>query len=123
MSRSVEWSALDEEYMRQALAEARCRTLMSTFMSPLTRCACVHEQGKRALDRWEVPVGCVTLGRWPLRESPRAKVFTRVSHLPAGRCVIVRDGAVVATGSNSPNVTRNVRLRTTPSSGSAPPCS
>jgi len=73
MSRSVEWSALDEEYMRQALAEARCRTLMSTFMPPLTRCACVHEQGKRALDRWEVPVGCVTLGRWRCERAPEPK--------------------------------------------------
>jgi hypothetical protein len=65
MSRSVEWSALDEEYMRQALAEARCCTLMSTlttcFLSHAART--LHEQGKRALDRWEVPVGCVTLGR------------------------------------------------------------
>jgi hypothetical protein len=92
-------------------------------MSTLTTCVlshaarALHEQGKRALDRWEVPVGCVTLGRGLVRVTlfrPKPKVFTRVSHLPAGRCVIVRDGAVVATGSNSPNVTRNVRPIATP---------
>jgi hypothetical protein len=57
--RPGEFSADDERFMRAALVEAEA-----------------------ALDRWEVPVGCV----------------------------VVRDGAVVATGSNRTNELRNVRL-------------
>lgn len=56
--RPGEFSEDDERFMREALAEA-----------------------EKALNRWEVPVGCV----------------------------VVRDGEVVATGSNRTNELRNVR--------------
>ena len=51
----AQWTAADREFMRLALAEARWCAVLQRL--PLTHAA--PAQAKRALDRWEVPVGCV----------------------------------------------------------------
>ncbi len=95
------WTATDVAHMHVALAEARPLFTHAQHAFDLCR---VRAQAKRALDKWEVPVGCAASGFETLCTS----LLTRGVHERS--CVIVRDGAVVATGSNTPNVTRNVCL-------------
>lgn len=91
----AQWTAEDTAFMRGALVQVRRRRAVAAALPGRLRTSCCHrsippppsmpqqqqQQACRALEEGETPVGCV----------------------------VVRDGAVAATGSNKTNESRNVR--------------
>ena len=68
-------------------------------------------QARKALDRQEVPIGCVSLVPMVITPLYPADCHMRGHEtMCLCRCVLVRDNVVVARGSNMTNETRNVRV-------------
>ena len=88
MSGEAQWTDDDLQFMRAALQQVGRRRAAATggerrqaAARVANRALCPMTQACRALDEGETPVGCV----------------------------VVRDGAIAATGCNRTNATRNVR--------------